>query len=251
MLTIRKEQMAVFEAAGQEKFETSMVEHVQQYFPNHFRIAGEPVIRQVVRYGIGRARQYDFASERDISLYLTVMFMLGSNFDTDFMYPWAGQILQGENDPSQRADQLADTALDVVQEIAGPENRSINRAIVTFHKELPGFRKIGMADDYSQYLKATLKSIHPKKYEILGDRIIAMLINDGITKASSYKIGTESGFTLLIAMMFFMGSLIDREPFLPWLSAILNDESTTGRSSMEDRLFGEVTVFLEKWLEKP
>ncbi len=64
MLIIREEQMSVFEQVSFRRFEDSMVVHIKTFFPNHFTIAKEPVIRDVIRYGIERAEAYDFATER-------------------------------------------------------------------------------------------------------------------------------------------------------------------------------------------
>ena len=251
MVTIRKEQMDAFEKAGLENFEDSMVDHVQKYFPNHYRIAGEPVIRDVVRYGIDQAKQYEFTSERDVCLYLTVMFMLGSNFDSDFMYPWARNILEGITpDPSERAVEIADKALDFMKKIGGPESRYINRAFLSLRKELPELMENQKFDEFDQYMKVKLKNIYPKKYEILGEDIIDRLINDGVGTASKYNIRAKSGYALYIGIMFFMGNAIDKEPFLPWISAILNDKSIAEHGSPEDRLYNESVVFLEKWSEK-
>ena len=41
MLIIRKAQVDAFEESGLNNFENSMVDHVQMYFPNHHKIAGQ------------------------------------------------------------------------------------------------------------------------------------------------------------------------------------------------------------------
>ena len=87
MLIIRKEQMNSLKQLPSKAFEDSMVEHVREFFPNHYRVAGEPAVREVIKYGIVQTQKYDFTSERNVCLYITVMFMLGSNFDSDIFFP--------------------------------------------------------------------------------------------------------------------------------------------------------------------
>lgn len=253
MLVIRKKQMDVFEQAALRNFEDSMVDHVKEFFPNHYRVAGGEVVLNVVRYGIKRAETYEFTSERNVCLYITVMFMLGSNFDKDFMFPWAVDILEKEDvaGPSERADELADKALDYMKEIGGPENKYINRAFLTLRKELPYFKKKQDIDNFDQYMKEKLKMIYHMKYETLGEDIVQRLINEGINMASKYKISEKRGHALCVLMMFFMVSPIDNEPFLPWIKAILEDESLVDQTERIDHLYEETITYTEKWLENP
>ena len=55
------------------------------------------------------AREYDMEStvrrftashdpERDVCLYINLMFLLGSNFDTDVQLPWLADILTGRTE---------------------------------------------------------------------------------------------------------------------------------------------------------
>lgn len=96
MLIIRKETMEVFEEALLRNFEDEMVQHIKQFTPRHSEIIGEQCVRQVAKMGIERARQYGLTNRGPVRFYIELMFMLGSNFDTDPQYPWAGEIL---NDP--------------------------------------------------------------------------------------------------------------------------------------------------------
>ncbi len=252
MIFMRQEQMKAFEQAGLANFQNSMVGHVKEYFPNHYRIAGEPVVLDVIRYGIDNGGKYGFVGERDLCLYITVMFMLGSNFDSDFMYPWAREILVGEMpDPSERAVALADKALDFMKEIGGPENRHINRAFLGLRKELPAIMEDREIGELKRYAKTKLQKIFPAKFEALGETVVARLVEEGTVAATKYNIRSKAGHALYIGMMFFMGSAMDREPFLPWVGKILNDKSLAENGGTEKRLYDETRAFLEKWLEKP
>jgi len=90
-----------------------MVEHLKKFFPKYYEIYGEPLIRQVIQYGIERAELYGFLTKRDTPLYIDLMLLLGSHFDQDFQYPWAIEILDDESiaNPIEKADRLYDRAL--------------------------------------------------------------------------------------------------------------------------------------------
>ncbi|MEA1932862.1 MAG: hypothetical protein U9N60_00265 [Thermodesulfobacteriota bacterium] len=233
-------------------FENSMVEHIREFFPNHYRVAGKPVVGEVIKYGIMQAKKYDFTSERNVCLYITVMFMLGSNFDSDILFPWAADILEDKNmpDPTARADKLTDTALDFLRQIAGSNNSNMNRAFLTLRKELPRLSEKTDFDKFDHYMTEKLNGIFPKKYEILGENIISQLIFNGVNKASMYKISEHRGQALFIILMFFLGSAIDKEPFLPWIRAILNNKPIDDKTDRVNRLYDESIIFLEKWFEK-
>ncbi len=252
MLKIREEQMDTFRSAAFKRFEDDMIEHIKEFFPNHFRIAGEPTIRKVVQYGIERSNTYGLVTERNMCLYITVMFMLGSNFDKDFFFPWAPEILKDKNElnPSVRADKLADTALDFMKKIAGQNNADMNRAFLELRKEHPKIITRTPADDFTLYTKNFLQKLFHKKYITLGDTIIDQLIQHGIQTAVDYNITAQNGQLLLIVLMFFMGTACDREPFLPWLSKVLNDPTPQDQSKKVKRLSQESLNYLEKWLTK-
>jgi hypothetical protein len=230
-----------------------MVEHVKEFFPNHYRIAGEPIVRNVIQYGIERSQMYDFTTERNMCLYITVMFMLGSNFDTDFFFPWAHEILKdkSEADPSVQADKLADAALDFMKRIAGENNTDINRAFLTLRKEHTQIISQDPTGNFAIHTKNLLQRLFHRKYVVLGDRTIDRLVNEGRKTATDYGITSGNGQILLIVLMFFLGSACDREPFLPWIKDILTDPAMEDQDKKVKRLYEESVNYMEKWLKKP
>lgn len=253
MLKIREEQMTTFRTAAFRRFEDDMVEHVKEFFPNHYRIAGEPIVRNVIQYGIERSQIYDFTTERDMCLYITVMFMLGSNFDTDFFFPWALEILKdkSESDPSVRSDKLADAALDFMKRIAGENNADINRAFLTLRKEHKQIISQNPTGNFAIQAKNLLQRFYHRKYTILGDRTIDRLVNVGRKTSANYGITSRNGQILLIVLMFFLGSACDREPFLPWIKDILTDPALEDQDKKVKRLYEGSVNYMEKWLKKP
>ena len=94
MLTIRKEQMAVFAQAEIRKFEDRVVIHLNKFFPRQCEALGDSKLRETIRYGIKRAATYGITAARDVRKYIDAMVALGRDFDTDRRLPWAGEILR-------------------------------------------------------------------------------------------------------------------------------------------------------------
>ena len=93
MLTVRDGQMQIFSQAAVDQFEDWMTVHLKRFFPGCLRMA-EPDLREMIQYGIGRARSYRIRARRDVCKYVDLMAVLGRNFDSDAHLPWAKAILK-------------------------------------------------------------------------------------------------------------------------------------------------------------
>lgn len=69
---------------------------------------GDEQMLKAVRFGITQARNHGFTFRGPVQLYLELMLLFGSYFDTDPQYPWAAAILARQDSGSQmqRAEQL-------------------------------------------------------------------------------------------------------------------------------------------------
>ncbi len=123
MLTIRPEQMEVFRKAALQKFEDKLVGHLREYAPRHSEALGGPGIRQVIRLGLDRAAAYGFTTRRTARFYLEMMYLLGSDFDTDPLLPWVAAVLTDPDlaDPMTRADRHYDAATTYRAAVFGPD----------------------------------------------------------------------------------------------------------------------------------
>ena len=109
MLVIRAEQMAALGAELLRGFEVRALEHVQEYFPEQCNALAAGDRREVVRYGLERARQYGFESEYDLLRFLNLMFTLGGDFDTQADNEWVHQWLNDRTySPTVRMDALVE-----------------------------------------------------------------------------------------------------------------------------------------------
>jgi len=250
MLKIRKEQHDELGKISLKRFEDSMVEHIKKFFPKYYEIHGEPIIRDVIQYAIERSNTYDFTTERDVCLYINLVFLLGSNFDKDIQLPWASVILRDETitGPATRIERLNGKVMEYLDEAVGVENEYLGRALLRI-------REISFEDfDRSPSPNAgsvavvQLREIWPHKCRQLGEPVLRRLITEGMKTARSYNITSERGVVLYTALMFLLGSGFDKDPQFPWAASILNDESITNEAAKVDRLYKDSMTFLKKWL---
>jgi hypothetical protein len=112
MLTIRKEQLAVFGPLGKKAFEDRVIAHLKKVLPEQSETLGEPKLRESIQYGTQRAAAYRILSERDVCKYIDLMILYGRDFDKDPNLPWAQSILQNQalRNPSSKVDRLYKSA---------------------------------------------------------------------------------------------------------------------------------------------
>jgi len=106
MLAIRPDQMRNFSEAALKQFEDMMVVHLNKFFPQRTKAAGEPTVRKFIRYGVQRAASYNIKAKRAVSRYIDLMMSFGADFDKSKRLPWAGEILRTRNSPEVRISTL-------------------------------------------------------------------------------------------------------------------------------------------------
>ncbi len=253
MLVIRDSQMLAFEQAAVRNFENRLIDHLKEFFPRQCEILGKEQTRKAVRLGIERAEQYGLVSERDLHLYVGLMFMLGSYFDQDPQLPWAAKILADGNiaDPSTRADRLYDRAMAFLNEAAGKENQYLDRALRKA-RELPASILSRTGEDrqlsFGDYILKLFYAWYPEKYQAVGDSAIRQLVRQGYQAARGYSLTEEKGITVYLGLMFLLGGGIDRDPQYPWVEQVLNDVALTDPARKSDLLYKSALAHLEKWL---
>jgi hypothetical protein len=249
VLTIRPEHVDALANAALERFEQTMVDHVRTYFPSHYRVLKDNGVRAVIRYGYKRAVGYRFDTQRAVCMYLNAMLLLGSNFDTDTMYPWAKDILYDPRlrHPRQRIDVLADRALHVFGEIAGPNRSHLNRALVAFRKD-----ERTLLDDIGRHTLADLPAfasrMFPRKLAVIGDAAIASVGGNAAYAAARYGFTGPSQQLLYSLLMFVLGSGFDTDPQYASLHAVLRDRDLTDPQAKARALYAAAWAFLNQFL---
>jgi len=107
MLFIREEQREAFRQYMLEKFEYSMLVHLQSSFPEQTEGMTEPHMLDFIRSGIQKAEGYEVVTEGDVQRFLELMLTFSVDFDVNSETPWAAEILGNEHiDGSEKIDRL-------------------------------------------------------------------------------------------------------------------------------------------------
>lgn len=89
---------------------------LEKLFPQKYRIVGEALLREVVTDGVQRAGRYGITVRRGQLLFIGLMFMFGSGFDTDPQLPGYALVLQSTDLTGQeKAEKLHQLALEYVE----------------------------------------------------------------------------------------------------------------------------------------
>ncbi len=252
MLKIRNEQKSVLRTAVLLNFENKMVRHLQEFTPIQSKALGEEGLRNVIRLGVGRAEKYGLNNHDPVRFYLELMFMFGSDFDTDSQLPWAAQIL---TDPemkhqTERVDRLYDKTMDYVDEVAGPDYEyarvSLERASRQSYKKLTVSR-----GDLGADIMTLLKRIYSQKCVHVGDPVLLSLIPRGKKLAEQYSISSEAGVTLFVWCMFMLGQGFDSDPQFPWVEEILKDQDIKDPDKRMKMLHSKCIVYFDQVLSSP
>lgn len=120
MLTIREEQLDVFRGEAIQQLTETLAADLRRGLPAHVQALGEQGTLDAIRAGIDRAGAYGIITREGVSGYVKLMFLFGSDFDTDPSRAWAGQVL---NDPSlpdegERMRRLVQAAMDFARSLA-------------------------------------------------------------------------------------------------------------------------------------
>lgn len=245
--------MTALEQVAVRNFENRLLEHLEAFFPKNCEILGKEQVCKVVQLGIERAEQYGLVTERDLHLYVGLMFMLGSYFDQDPQLPWAAQILADENivDPSVRVDRLHDRAMAFLNEAAGQESQYLERALRK-GRELPASALTRTGEDrqlsFGDYMLKLLYAWYPEKYQAVGDPGIRQLVRQGYQVARGYGLTDEKGIAIYLGLMFLLGGEFDRDPQYPWAETVLRDAALTDPAKKGEALHQGALAHLEQWL---
>ncbi len=94
MLSIRKEQMEVFNTYMRGQFEQRMVKHLRATFPNRTKDLPDDRIHTVVQNSIKKAESYGIEYEDDIRRFIEYLVIYGTRLDTREETQWIGDILR-------------------------------------------------------------------------------------------------------------------------------------------------------------
>lgn len=206
--------------AEQEKraFARSMHGHLRGFAPHHAKAMGDAALERTIDLGISRAEGYGLTYRGPVQLYLELMILFGSAFDTDPMIPWAGRILAdgGPEDQMARAELLHGRARGFFDSVFGPEyayeRAAIERLTAAHFEELPD------SPEFVKMAIARAREVYPEKVMVVGEGPLCELITRAGDAAAKVGLKTRQGVAVVAGMMFALGHGCLEDPQFPWIA---------------------------------
>jgi hypothetical protein len=250
MLIIRAAQMHVLEQAALRHFEDEMVAHSRSFTPILCRVLGETQLRVALRQAMARAVGHGFTYRGPVRLYIEMMFLCGSDFDTDPQYPGVGEILRGGGDQMERAQALHEGVLDYQQKVAGPQGANVTKAL----RELSTLGRRSFAGPPDDFVPAMCQEMHrvfPERAAYIGDSGLMALIDEARGEARKHQFSTMRAQVLMVVLMFAFGHGCVNDPLYPWIARTLNDKKIIHSAARAQRLERKALTWLDHALARP
>lgn len=242
-MVIRAEQMKTFEQDARRRFEDEMVEHSKDFSPPLCEVLGDDQLRVALRSAMTRAEEYGFTNRGPMRLFIEMMFLCGSAFDTDPQYPAVGAVLRASGDQMQRAQRIHELCLDNLGKVAGPHAVNVRKALsdlLIFTRTPLTFSKDFVAD-----MLQAMHRVFPQKAAYVGEAGLKALIDEAIAEAQQYGFVTARQKTLLVVLKFAFGHGCTDDPLYPWIAKTLSDNRIVDPAARAARLEKKAVTWLE------
>jgi hypothetical protein len=97
VITLREEQVEVFQKRKQREFREKMILHLRKGFVSQTAEKTDDDLRILIDSGIKRAKRYRVVLEDDVQRYLECMLFCGEDFDSHPNFKWARVALRARN----------------------------------------------------------------------------------------------------------------------------------------------------------
>jgi hypothetical protein len=242
-VVIRAEQMKVFEQSARRQFEDEMVAHSKDFSPPLCEVIGDDQLRVALRSAMTRAEGYGFTYRGPTRLFIEMMFLCGSAFDTDPQYPAVGAVLRASGDQMQRAQQIHELCLDNLGAVSGPGAANVRKALsdLLTYARMP----ITFSNDFVADMLQEMNRVFSQKAAYVGEAGLRALIDEGIAEARQYRFETARQRALLVVLKFSFGHGCTDDPLYPWIARTLRDERIVDPTARAARLEKKAVTWLE------
>jgi hypothetical protein len=250
MLVIRKVQLNALGGIPLSEFELQLVRHFARFYPRECRLAGNSQIQKLVGMGIQRALRHGYTSQREASLYVNLMIILGCDFDRDPQIPWAAQQLDDERVRGRfrRIQRVHQSAIRYLEKTVGDNNQHIARSMIRLRdyrlEDAPSSSGTRLAAD----LAVLLARFWGEKSSYQGAEAMRQLIAHAMSSAPAFGISGGRGLTVYTTLMFMLGSGFASDPLYPWAGRVLSDDRLPDESARVTELHREAISYLNQSL---
>ena len=250
MLNIRTEQLQALEQYSLDRFGEEMLAHARDFAPALSQQLGEAQLRVAIAQAMSRSITYGFTNRGPMRLYIELMFLCGSDFDTDPQYPEIGEALRASHDQMSRAEHIHLRVKAYLSEVAGPGNINVRRAleaVEVFARNPPEYSP----GTFEEGMIQEMKRAFPAKVSYIGDRPVHALVQEACLAAEKFGFSTSRANTLIATLMFSFGHGCLSDPLYPWMSQTMTDEKIVDSVARAERLERKAITWLSHVLARP
>lgn len=246
MLTIRREQMDVLRESALRAYEDSMVTHLAEFSPALFKTLGTEQLRVAVRQGMAQAARAGFDLQGPVRLYLELMLLFGSRFETDPQYPWAAELLTNQDGEPQmrRAERLYARTMDYRHKVMGSQDAFALQALRNIRAFAAGPVEFAPAQ-LVPFMLDEIARIYPEKAAYVGTAALSALIRRADQGARNLRFTTPRAIAIVVVLMLAFGHGCGADPFYPWIGRTLKDERITDPAAKAERLENRALIWLD------
>lgn len=251
MLIIRKEQMKAFDQIDFPAFSKEMADHISKHFPGHSKVFGDKAISNVIHQGFERAKAYDFTTRHEVCLFIDMMIMLGSGFDTDPQMTWAGDILNDKNfsDPTIKIERLYDRAMVYLDHVVGTDAVFPVGPLRKMF-EYPAKKLQNLSEsDMDNGILFEFKNIWPQKFRVVGEEQLRVLIQHNMALIGDYGISGIPAICFFLILMYLLGHRFYMDSMYELSMAGFNDDKVEGPAQKFEHLYAAFMTTLNEMLK--
>lgn len=218
-------------------------------FPQHCLVLTDGGTRPAVELGIARAQQHGFCAQGDLSAFVSLMVLLGADFDEDPQLPWARACLRTHKTAARgdAMEALLVAVADRMTPMIGPDGELYRRALAwALHH---GFDEIAASSGDDRGLHEILGRMFPAKYVLLGESVVQELVLRSRVSARTHSLTAGPAVGVYLALMFLLGSGFARDPFHPWAAHSLANSTLADQTERARRLHAAGIVMIRRYAQ--
>lgn len=240
MFILERRHMQIFEQASLQRFADEFVVHCREFSPHVCDTLTADELRKAVHIGIEKAKRHGFTRYGTIRFYLDMAMLLGSEFDTDPQYPWAGEILRDSAEDRQGyiSECLHTATLDYIQAVESVSEGPIKSTRESLQAALLGLDQARIKEDcLADEILWIFSKTNPGRSSHL-QRLDAMSIITRYRKIAEEFLadGNPRGVALLVLCMLELGHQFVKDPFYIWITRTNNPAGFVDVNNVKQQL---------------
>jgi len=203
----------------EEEMLEGLIKEFKTMFPKRCRILGDENLNLFLTHQQERAKYYNYLYYDDLKRYAFIAFYLGTYFDEDELYPWVQEIVQENESFGKKVDKLNHEFYIMFDEVIGEDSCCLQKAFLKLRKV--NIENIKTYKKYGNIINA-LNYIYPQRMKMIGKKNFEENLTAQKDQWDRYDIHVALGASVYGALVFFLGSKVDKDPLYPWVSKYLN-----------------------------